>query len=388
MSAVRVLLLDGADRGRCGEQRLHPVLGRHTPERTRIRCADRLALVEHGRRAEHQRAVDDVGVADHPTHVGGRPVDVARFNVVDVTHGPQQGDGVPAVVADDALGPARRARRVEHVQRVGGRDGHRIHRFGLGHHRVPVEVAAGQGFAWPLIPLHDDTGRRGVFGDVEGGVDHRLVVDDAGRLDAAGRGDDGGGPGIVDAGGQLMGGEPAEHHRVDGTQPRAGQHRDDGLGNHRHVDDDAVTLIDAEGPQCAREPRCLIEQFAVGVGALRAGDRRVVDQRGLLAAAGFDVTVQRIGASVELAIGEPPIERRVGVVEDLLRLPGPGHRAGGVGPERTGIGDADVEQFAIAGHTRTVARNRLPKVRFMTSEPPQIDGLRRSFVEAAACGFT
>ena len=204
VSAVGVLLLDRPDRGRRGEQRLHPVFGRHPPERARVRRADRLALVEHGRRAEHQRAVDDVGVADHPADVGGGPVHVARLGVVDVAHAPQQRDGVPAVVADDSLGSARRARRVEHVQRVGGRDGHRIDRL----RRRPSARAsrgrvrpAGSHGRWSRCTMTQAGGACSAM--CEGGVDHRLVVDGAGRLDAAGRGDDGGGPGVVDAGGQF-----------------------------------------------------------------------------------------------------------------------------------------------------------------------------------------
>ena len=46
--------------------------------------ADRLALVEHGGRADQQRRVDDVGVADDPADVGGGAHDVARADVVDV----------------------------------------------------------------------------------------------------------------------------------------------------------------------------------------------------------------------------------------------------------------------------------------------------------------
>ena len=341
--AVGVLLLDRADRRRRGEQRLDPVLGCHPPERSGVRRADGFALVEHRRRAAQQRAVDDVGVADHPADIRSGPIHVAGFGVVDVFHGPHQRDGVPAVVADDSLRPARRARGVEHVQRVGGGDGHRVDGLGVGHHLVPVEVAAGQRFARPLVALHDDAGRRCVLGDVEGGVDHRLVVDGAGRLDAAGRRDDGGGLRVVDAGRQFARREAAEHHRVHGAQPRARQHRDDGLGDHRHVDDDAVALVHAEAAQHAGEARRLVEQFAVGVGALRVGHRRVVDQRGLVAAAGLDVAVQRVGAGVEFPVGEPAVERRVRVVEDLLRLPRPGHRAGGVGPEGRRVGDAGVE---------------------------------------------
>ena len=44
--AVRVFLLDGAERGRRGEQRDALVLGDDAPERAGVRRADRLALVE------------------------------------------------------------------------------------------------------------------------------------------------------------------------------------------------------------------------------------------------------------------------------------------------------------------------------------------------------
>ena len=163
--------------------------------------------------------------------------------------------------------------------------------------------------------------------------------------------DDGGGAGIVDARRELVRGEAAEHHRVHGAQPRARQHRDDGFGDHRHVDHDAVALADAEAAQRTGEPRGLVEQFAVGVGALRAGHRGVVDQRGLVAAAAVDVAVQRVGAGVQLAVGEPAVERRVGVVEDRGAARGSTSRPGGVGPEGSGVCNAGVEQFAISGHT-------------------------------------
>jgi hypothetical protein len=52
--------------------------------------------------------------------------------------------------------------------------------------------------------------------------------------------------GVVDAGGQRAGGEAAEHHRVDGADAHAGQHGEQRLGDHRHVDQHAVALADAE----------------------------------------------------------------------------------------------------------------------------------------------
>ena len=84
VGGVGVVLLDGAHRGRRGEQGLHAVLGGHPPERARIGRADRLALVEHGGRAEQQRPVDDVGVPHHPADIRSGPEHFAGMRVVDV----------------------------------------------------------------------------------------------------------------------------------------------------------------------------------------------------------------------------------------------------------------------------------------------------------------
>ena len=57
------------------------------------------------------------------------------------------------------------------------------------------------------------------------------------------------------------GGEAAEHHRVHGADPRAGEHRDDRLGDHRHVDHHPVALLDPEAAQGAGERGHLLEQL-------------------------------------------------------------------------------------------------------------------------------
>ena len=163
-----------------------------------------------------------------------------------------------AVVTDDALGLAGGPRGVEHVQRIGGGDGNGVDGFGVGHRVRPRHVAAGHERARALFALHDDARRRVVSGLLERGVEHRLVVDDAGGLDAARRGDHDGRAGIVDARGQLVRGEAAEHHRVHGAQSRAGQHRDDGFGHHRQVDDHPVALADAQAAQRAGEAGGLV----------------------------------------------------------------------------------------------------------------------------------
>ncbi len=113
-------------------------------------------------------------------------------------------------------------------------------------------VAARERLAGALLALQDDARGRGVFGDVECGVEHRLVVDGARRLDAARRRDDDGRPRVVDARGEFVRGEPAEHHRMHRAEPCARQHRDHRLGHHRHVDDDAVALADAEARAARR----------------------------------------------------------------------------------------------------------------------------------------
>src|SRR3546814_6137754 len=70
------------------------------------------------------------------------------------------------------------------------------------------------------------------------GVQERLVRDDPLNLYAAGRGHDHLRRGVVDPGRELVRREAAEHHRMHGADPGAGEHRDGRFGDHRHVDDD------------------------------------------------------------------------------------------------------------------------------------------------------
>ncbi len=350
---VRVLLADGAHGRRRGEHPRHPVVGDDAPERPGVGGADRLALVEHRGAAREQRRVDDVGVADHPADVARGEPHVAGPGTEDVPHRPVQRDGVTAVVADDALRAARGAAGVEDVQRVGPLDGDAL---GVGHdpdahHRGPVVVAVAH-LGNRLRSLQHQTGLRLVRAASQCRVEQRLVLDHPRGLEAAGRRHHDDRLRVVDAGRELGRGEAAEHHRVHGPDAGAGQHRDDRLGHHRHVDDDAVALVDAERAQHPGAPADEVEQMRVGVGAHRAGDARVVDQRGLVGTAGDHMAVEGVVASVHRAAGKPAVEGRGRPVEHARGLGEPRDALGGLAPEALRV----IEAAAVGCGPRPVGR--------------------------------
>ena len=99
-----------------------------------------------------------------------------------------------------------------------------------------------------------------------------------------------------------------------GPDARAGEHRDDDLGDHRQVDPDHVALFHPEVLERVGEALDVAVQVGVGDLALLAllaapvvGDA--------VAAAGLDVAVEAVVLGVELAVGEPLVEGRVGVVD-------------------------------------------------------------------------
>ena len=281
------------------------------PEGARVGRADRLALVEDGRAAVEQRRVDDVGVADDPADVGGRPVDLARLDVVDVLHRPRRA--------------RRRGRRCRARSPSAGRScprcrGCRAGRSPRRRRTAPGSASAtascqsrsraGIELGLELRALQDDAALRLRLDQLDRGVEQRLVGHERRRLDPARRGDDDLRPRVLDPARELVRGEPAEHDRVDRAEARAREHRDHRLGHHRHVDDHAVALLDALGRERAGEARDLVAQLAVGERRPRARDGRVVDQRELVGATALDVPVERVVAGVQPAAGEPAVERR------------------------------------------------------------------------------
>src|SRR3546814_17627197 len=89
---------------------------------------------------------------------------------------------------------------------------------------------------------------------------------------------------VLEAPGEGIRREAAEHHRVDRADARAGQHGIGGFRNHRHVDGDAVALLDAARLQGLGDAADVLEEHttgdwlllggAVALPAVRPGDRR------------------------------------------------------------------------------------------------------------------
>ena len=175
-----------------------------------------------------------------------------------------------------------------------------------------------------------------------GGLLSRLVH---GRLERGGRatavaavgGHDHLGLAVLQTGGQGVGGEAAEDHGVRGADAGAGQHRDHGLGDHRHVDRDPVARGHAQVGQRVGGLGDEVLQLGVGDGTSVTDGLADEVQRDLVAAAGLDVAVDAVVGGVELAADVPLREGRVRPVEDLVPLLGPGQPLGLLGPEALAV---------------------------------------------------
>lgn len=149
---------------------------------------------------------------------------------------------------------------------------------------------------------------------------------------------------------QRLRGEAAEHDRVRGADACAGLHRDDAFDRHRDIDDDAVALADPALLQGIRETGHACEEIRIG----DARDGAVVgfeDHRDALAVAGFDVTVEAVVRRVQLAVVEPLVERRVGLIEHFRER---------LVPRQTLARETRPESFVIVlgfGGERTIGRH-------------------------------
>lgn len=148
--------------------------------------------------------------------------------------------------------------------------------------------------------------------------------------------------GVLDAKAQSLGREnTAEHQRVDGAEARHRERDDDGLGDHRQVDHEAVALDDAELGQRVGGLRRLAMQLREG--ELAAVAAFALDEVGdALAEARIHVPVDAVDGHVELAAREPlryrgrsvPSSARAGC-QVCAVCRGSASRGGGRPPPRT-----------------------------------------------------
>ncbi len=123
-------------------------------------------------------------------------------------------------------------------------------------------------------------------------------------------------------------------HRADA---RAGQHRDHGFRHHRHIEDDAVALDDAEIGHDRGERLHLLQHLGIGQFGDAACERGIVDQRHLIGASARDMAIERVVAGVDHAAGKPAAVNPLGRIEDLFGRLDPVDLARDLAPKALGI---------------------------------------------------
>src|SRR5439155_409892 len=165
-------------------------------------------------------------------------------------------------------------------------------------------------------------------------------------------GDHGDRTGVDDAFLKRLSREAAEHDRMGGADSRARLHRDHTFDRHRDIDDDAVALLDAARLEAVGELAHAVIEVLIG-DLCHLAVIGLEHDRGLVGVAVLQVAVETVVRSVELAVFEPLVERRVGLVErfgerlvphklvagELGPEPRKVRRSGGVEPVELGLAD-------------------------------------------------
>ena len=264
----------------------------------------RYALEHQRGRAVRKRTVDNIAVAGDPADIGGAPVDVTILVIEYILMGHRGVDHIAAGGVKHTLRLAGRSRSIEDEHRILG-----IHLFGRAVCRRPVhrlmipdiatvdpaDVAAGAAHDDDLVAV-----RTGVQGGVGIGFQWYRFASTKTFVG----GDHHVGIAILNAAGKRVRREAAKHHRMHRADPRTGKHGHGGLGDHRHIDGDPVTLLCPFGLQHVGK----LAHFFVELGiADMAGIGRVVafpDDRGLRPAGG-EMPVKAVGGGIQRAVRIP-----------------------------------------------------------------------------------
>ena len=243
--SVGIFLFDCAKcRGR-SEKGIDLVLRHNPPKGARIRRSNWLTFVQDRCGASEQRCINDVGMTDNPADVTRRPEHLTCVDSVDIGHAPRQGNRMPTVIANDSLWLTRGTGGVKNVERVGCLDADALMWCRRRHRFNPVMIYDPHG-RMSLGPLKNHRCTRLVLGKFKSLIKHGLVLNDARAFDSARRRDHDCGGRIINPNRKLIRGEPTEYDGMHRAKPGGGQHRDDRLGHHRHVDDDPISRSHTE----------------------------------------------------------------------------------------------------------------------------------------------
>ena len=196
---------------------------------------------------------------------------------------------------------------------------------------------------------HDDPVDAAALGDrgIDIGLQRHLLA----AAQSLVGGDDDLGLAVGDALGEAVGREAGEHHRMDGADPRAGQHGVGGFRDHRQIDGDAVALLDVPGAQDVGHLADFVVQLAIGDVLRLRGIVALPDDRGLVAAL-VEMPVDAVPGDVQDAILEPfdrDIAGRERDVLDLVEGLHPADALGLFGPEAVGVADRAGIHLAVLG---------------------------------------
>lgn len=92
---------------------------------------------------------------------------------------------------------------------------------------------------------------------------------------------------------------------MDGTNANSGENSDDHLWNQWHIDDNAISLADAQLSHSPRQTRHLLVQLSVGYLSHRARRGTVIDQGYLVGQASFYMAIYAVVAGIQFSAHKP-----------------------------------------------------------------------------------
>ncbi len=369
-----------ADRGRRGIEGVDLVLVDDIPEARHGRVI-RHAFEHQRGGAVRKRPVNDVTVTRHPADIGGAPVNIALVIIEDILVRDRGVDQIAAGGVQHALRLAGRTRSIKNEQRI-----FRAHFLAraIGLHRfrdlVVINVASRFHVHCGTGAAHDDH-RRDPAGFIGGGVRIGLERDLAAAAHALVGGDEHARFAVLDAAGERIGREAAEHYGMNGADARASEHGVGRFGNHREINGDAVALLDAALLQDVSEAAHFRVQFLIGDLLVVLGVVAFPDDGDLLAAL-LQVAVDAVVSRVGLAVLEPFDRNLAGAEGGVLHLLERLHPVDALrflGPEFIRVLDRSGVHFLVVGVVEISAllprgRDRIKLLRHRT--PPSTRAVR------------